>query len=279
MTLIGETNLTRITETLYSFILPRKVVTFNEIVQEATKIINNSASRKYIYDKYVTSLIKTGRLEAIRKGLYTVLSPFEQEKKYEPDKLLIASKIRKEYYLGFHTALEYYGSAYSSFGEVYVCTKPRNRFDPFSYRRFAFKQVAVKDVISQVLEKPYGRSFLKVSSKERTFLECVARPQYAGGWEECIKSLENLSGIDADQLISLTLKQKGKSIPSRVGYVLELLKTRSPFYEHISDNLLNKSETKIRDPPQYLVSGQKGTLNRKWNLCIPEKFDEKLRGI
>ena len=271
--------MTKKTEILYNALLPLKVVTFNDIVQEAAKITDESTSRKYIYDKYVNWLIKKGRLVAIRKGIFLVVFPTEQDEKYELDKLLIASKIRKEYYLGFHTALEYYGSAYSVFNEAYVCTKPRHRFNSFSYRHFTFKHVAVKDVSSQVFEKPYGRNFLKVSSKERTFIECVDRPQYVGGWEECIKSLENLSGIDAEQLISLTLKQKGKSLPSRVGYMLELLKNSSPFYEHITDSMLNKIEAKTRDPPQYLVSGQKSTLNRRWNLCIPEDFEEKLRGI
>jgi predicted transcriptional regulator of viral defense system len=267
------------TETLYSALLPLKVVTFNEIVQEATKVIEGSANRRYIYRRYVVRLIETGKLEAIRKGLFVVLSPTEQNEKYELDKLLIASKIRKEYYLGFHTALEYYGSAYSVFNEAYVCTKSENRFDSFSYKRFTFKQVAVKDTTSQVVEKPYGKNILKVSSKERTFIECVDRPEYVGGWEECIKSLENLSGIDEEQLLSLTLKQKGRRLLSRVGYVLELLKNRSPFYEHISDNTLNEIEMKTRGSPKYLVNGQKAALNRRWNLCIPEGFEEKLRGI
>jgi predicted transcriptional regulator of viral defense system len=271
-------NLTKITD-LYNSLLPMKVVTFNEIVQEATNIVEDSYSSKYIYDKYVTQLLKTGRLDAIRKGLYAVLSPLEQDEKYEPDKFLIASKIREDYFLGFHTALEYYGSAYSAFNEVYVCTTSRNRFNPFSYKRFTFKRVEVKDTTSQVLNKHYGKNFLRVSSKERTFIECVDKPQYAGGWEECIKSLENLSGIDEEQLLSLTLKQKGKRLLSRVGYVLELLKKRSPFYEHISDDTLNEIEMKTKGSPKYLVKGQKAALNRRWNLWTPEGFEEKLRDV
>jgi predicted transcriptional regulator of viral defense system len=271
-------NLTKTTD-LYNSLLSLKVATFNEIAQEATNIVGGSHDSKYIYDKYVTQLLKTGRLEAIRKGLYTVLSPLEQDEKYEPDKFLIASKIREDYFLGFHTALEYYGSAYSAFNEVYVCTTPRNRFNPFSYKRFTFKRVEVKDTTSQIIEKPYGRSFLKVSSKERTFIECVDKPQYAGGWEECIKSLENLSGIDEEQLLSLTLKQKGRRLPSRIGFVLELLKNRSPFYEHISENTLNEIEMKTRDSPKYLVNGQKAGLNKRWNLWIPIGFEEILRDV
>lgn len=271
--------MTNKTETLYSALLPLKVVTFNEIVQEATKVIEGSASRSYIYRRYVVRLIETGKLEAIRKGLYIVLSPTEQDEKYELDKLLIASKIRREYYLGFHTALEYYGSAYSVFNEAYVCTKSEHRFDSFSFKRFTFKHVAAKDTTCQVVEKLYGKHILKVSSKERTFIECIDRPEYVGGWEECIKSLENLSGIDEEQLLSLTLKQTGKRLLSRVGFVLELLKNRSPFFEHISDNTLNEIEMKTRDSPQYLANGQKKAFNRRWNLWIPQGFEEQLRDV
>ena len=137
-----------------------------------------------------------------------MLSPFEKPEKHETDKLLIASKIRKEYYLGFHTALEYYGSAYSTFNEAYVCVQARDRFDQFNYGRFTFKPVFTKDTVSQVVEKPYGSSLIRVSSKERTFIECIDRVQYAGGWEECTKSLAQLGGIDFEKLVTLAFNQK-----------------------------------------------------------------------
>lgn len=267
------------TEALYNALLFKRIVSFDDIVQQSSKIIEGSANRKYIYRKYIKRLVENGKLEAIRKGLYAVLSPLEKTEKYEPDKLLIASKIRKEYYLGFHTALEYYGCAYSAFNEAYICVLAKDRFDPFSYRRFIFKPLFVKDVTSQVVEKPYGNSILKVSSKERTFIECIDRVQYAGGWEECIKSLENLSGIDIGKLINLTLSRERKSLFGRIGYVLELLRNRSPFYEHVNDSVLNKVITEIEGQPQYLVRGKKGSLNKRWNLYIPDGFEEELRGI
>jgi predicted transcriptional regulator of viral defense system len=118
-----------------------------------------------------------------------------------------------------------------------------------------------------------------VSSKERTFIECIDRVQYAGGWEECIKSLENLRGLDVEELISLTLQQGKKGLPRRIGFTVDLLRTRSPFYEHINDTALSKMEIEISGPPRYLVRGKKGSLNRRWNLYIPEAFEEQLRGI
>jgi predicted transcriptional regulator of viral defense system len=120
---------------------------------------------------------------------------------------------------------------------------------------------------------------LRVSRKERTFIECIDRVQYAGGWEECVKSLEDLRGLNVEKLISLTLHQGKIGLPRRIGFILDILRKRSPFYEHVTDTTLTKMEIEIKGSPQYLVRGKKGSLNRRWNLYIPEAFEEQLRGI
>jgi hypothetical protein len=38
-------------------------------------------------------------------------------------------------------------------------------------------------------------------------------------------------------------------------------------------------EVEIKGSPKYLIRGKKGGLNRRWNLYIPEVFEEQLRGI
>jgi predicted transcriptional regulator of viral defense system len=269
----------RKTEELYTSLLPMRIVSFDDIVQSTSKIAATSANRRYIYRKYVKRLVETGKLQPIRKGLYAVLSPFEKPEKHETDKLLIASKIRKEYYLGFHTALEYYGSAYSTFNEAYVCVKPKDRFDLFHYGRFTFKPVFTKNTASHTVEKPYGPSIIRVSSKERTFIECIDRVEYAGGWEECTKSLAELSGIDFEKLMTLTFNQKKQILLRQVGYFLDHLKNTSPFYEHVSQDLLEKLRTRVKGSPQYLIRGESGELNARWRLYIPEDFEEKLKEI
>jgi len=267
------------TEALYNALLPMKIVSFDDIVEKALNIIGSDQSRKYIYRKYVDRLIKMGKLQPIRKELYAVISPLETPEKHEVDKLLIASKIRQNYYLGFHTALEYYGCAQSLINEAYICIQAKDRFTQFHYKRFNFKPVFVKDTTTEILQKPYHQTMLKISSKERTFIECIDRIQYAGGWEECIKSLEGLSGLNFEKLLNLTQKQRKISLKRRIGYVLELLKNTSPFYEHLNEKLLNKIAEQTKGPPQYLIRGRKGPLNKRWNLYIPEEFEEELRGI
>jgi predicted transcriptional regulator of viral defense system len=256
-----------------------RIVSFDDIVRSASRITATSPNRRYVYRKYVKKLVDTGKLQPIRKGLYAVLSPLEKPEKHETDKLLIASKIRKEYYLGFHTALEYYGSAYSTFNEAYVCVKPKDRFDPFHYGRFTFKPVFTKDTASHTFEKSYAQSTIRVSSKERTFIECIDRVEYAGGWEECIKSLAELGGINFEKLITLTFDQKKQTLLRQVGYFLEYFKSTSPFYEHVNQDLLEKLRTRVQGSPQYLIRGEPGELNARWLLYIPEDFEEKLKEI
>lgn len=268
------------TETLYNALLPMKVVSFNDIAKKASSIIEAAPNRKYIYRKYVKRLIQSGKLQRIRKGLYIVLSPLEEQEGPITDKLLIASKIRDKYYIGFHTALEFYGCASSFYNEAYICVKAKDRFDPFQYKRFSFKPVFVEDVTQEVEEKRYQGSIIKVSSKERTFIECIDRVQYAGGWEESIKSLEGLRGLNMEKLLDLLYyRYRNDILFRRVGYVLELLKRRSPFYEHVNDHLLTELEKKITGPPRYLQYQEKGPLNKRWKLYIPKDFEEKLRVI
>jgi predicted transcriptional regulator of viral defense system len=267
------------TEALYNALLPMKIVNFDDIIKEALNIIEANQGRRYIYRKYVDRLIKRGKLQPIRKELYAVVSPLEKPEEHEVDKLLIASKIRQRYYLGYHTALEYYGCANSLLNEAYVCIQAKDRFDQFHHKRFTFKPVFVKNTTSDVIKKPYYKTLLRVSSKERTFIECLDRVQYAGGWEECIKSLEGLSELHFGKLLNLTLRQGRASLARQIGYVLELLKNRSSFYEHLNEKSLDKLAKKTRGLPRYLIRGKRGPLNKKWNLYIPEDFEENLRGI
>lgn len=267
------------TEELYSVLLSMKVVSFDEIVEKAKSIIEAVPSRRYIYRKYVDRLIKKRKLQRVRRGLYIVLSPIEKPETHVVDKLLIASKIRNDYYLGFHTALEFYGCAHSFYNEAYICVKMKDRFDSFQYKRLRFRPVFVEDTDLEVEEKRYQENLLRISSKEKTFLECIDRVQYAGGWEECLKSLEGFRGLDFEKLVSLLHKYERDILFRRVGYILELLKKHSPFYEHLNEHLLNEIEKQITGPPRYLISREKGPLNKRWNLYLSRDFEEILRGI
>lgn len=265
-------------DALYETLLPMKVATFDEIAQKASAIIDATPNRRYIYRKYVTKLIQDHKLRRIRKELYLVLSPLEKPETYIPDKILIAAKVKRDYYLGYHTALEYYGCAQSLWNETYVCVKSENRFDAFTYKRLSFKPVFTKDITTEIQQKSYTNTAIRVSSKERTLIECAARTQYAGGWEEAIKSLEGLGGLNIQKLTTLLPKQSQMTI-RKTGYALGLLRKRSQFYEHVDDRALDAIRKLVTGSPQYLIHGEGGAINKEWKLYVPRNFEERLRSV
>lgn len=267
------------TERLYSTLLAQKVVSFDEIVETAQGILGKDVDRRYVYRKYVDRLVDKGKLHRVRRGVYVVLSPIEEIEEHVVDKLLIASKIRDRYFLGFHTALKFYGCSYSHYNEVYICIREGDRFDPFEFQRVKFRPVFVKDLDTGVEEKMYEKNILRVSSKERTFIDCIDRVDYAGGWEESLKSLVGLGGLDFKKILHLVLEYEKEILYRRVGYILELLKEYSQFYEHLDESFLDELEKHVTDRPRYLIQGKSGSLNQRWNLYVPDDFEEILRGI
>ena len=55
-----------------------------------------------------------GRLLRVRRGLYAVVPVGSDPENYQVDPYLIASKMADDAVLGYHTALQFYGKAYSS---------------------------------------------------------------------------------------------------------------------------------------------------------------------
>jgi predicted transcriptional regulator of viral defense system len=263
---------------LYKKLLEKKVVTSREIEKAALEITELTLSpaliSKYIYGEYTAKLLAEGKLQKIRKGLYAVLSPLEEPEKHISDKFIIASKIRDRYYLGFHSALEFYGCAYSHYTEVYITILPKYRFSPFKYQNLNFKPIFTKEISFGIETKKYRTTEVKVSSKERTLVDCVDRPDYAGGWEECLKSLSILSGLDFGKIIDILDMYNKKSLYAKVGFVLELLREQSVFYEHLGDETLNKIKAHKPKTPKYLERSISSTLNKDWNLYVPAVFVE-----
>lgn len=271
-------NMTKL-ELLYQELLKKEVMRYKEIENIATDILNRPLSSHYLYNEYINKLRRKNKLLHPMRGIYAAVPPTKiNDESFQPDKILIASKIKQEYYLGHHTALEVYGTAYSAYNTVYVVIPVEKRF-----RKFQFKNITYRPVYSSypnvgVNVRTHKNHHIRVSSPSRTFIDCIDKPEYAGGWEECLKSLESLSGISSKDLKNL-LGTLGKDMLFRkTGFVLSVL-SNSPYYEGILDDLYDFLESHIGKSPMYLIEGKESRLNQKWNLYVPTDFHTILRGV
>jgi len=63
-----------------------------------------------------------------------------------------------------------------------------------------------------------------------------------------------------------------KCLYAKVGFMLELLREQSVFYEHLNDKTLKKIKAHKPKTPKYIEKSVDSTSNRDWNLYIPAVF-------
>jgi predicted transcriptional regulator of viral defense system len=255
----------------------KHVIATSELVAQVTEILGSEQENGYVYKKFIYPLLKKKYLTRIRRNLYHVTPPGYRDSIV--DRFTVASQIKQSYYIGFHAALEFYGVAYSYRNRVHVGVKPRNRFDEFSYQNTTYVPFLTNDVETGVLHQSHRGNDVRVCSKERLFIECVKYPDHVGGWEEVLKSLQGLGGIDFDTLLDYLFLAENQSLLRRVGLVLEMLKGESLYYKHLEDSTVEEIRKRVEGNERYLEKGKIGALNKKWKLYISDDFEQYLRGV
>ncbi|MBC8273777.1 MAG: hypothetical protein H8E40_02245 [Chloroflexi bacterium] len=253
-----------------------QVVTTHELVAQVTEILGSEQENGYVYKKFFYSLLRKKYLVRIRRNLYHVTTPGYRDKIV--DRFAVASQIRQRYYIGFHAALEFYGVAYSYRNRVLIGVKPMNRFDEFMYQNTTYAPFLTNDVETGVLHQSHRGRNIMVCSKERLFIECLKYPNRVGGWEEMLKSLQGLGGIDFDTVLDYLFITGNQSLLRRVGLVLELLREESLYYRHLEDSVIDEIQNRVKGNERYLEKGKNGALNKKWKLYVSNDFEQYLRG-
>ncbi len=111
------------------------------------------------------------------------------------------------------------------------------------------------------------RLLLRYTDLERTMIDIVTRPFYAGGVAEVAKAFENAKGRLAVNKMSAMLKKMGFGYPyhQAIGYYLE----RAGYKASLVD--IFRRQPMLRD--FYLTHGlDKTTYCREWRLHVPEGF-------
>ena len=267
------------TEQIYYQMLEREVVTLDEVVRIAHKVLHRRVSRTYVTNEFLTRLRRDGKVRSIRRGLYHVVIPFGQPK--SPDLFLIASKVSPSGFLGYHTALEFYGSAHSLFyNESYVCVSEGNRFRPFSFSGVRLRPVVVHDNETGIVKTSHRRINIRVSSRERALVECIDRPEYCGGWEEVLNSLMKLEGLRFRVIRQLLLERMNQFLLRQVGVILEILREASPLIrDAINDRQLSRLAEYVQGPSRYFFRSKANTpyyrgrrsltFNERWRMHVP----------
>jgi predicted transcriptional regulator of viral defense system len=245
-------------------------------VEELDHFLSEKGSGKSSTRKaLLTYYRKKGRIVPVRRGLYAVV-PFGSSPDSCPvDMYLLAAKMTGDAVLGYHTALEFHGKAYSVYNRLHYLSARRSL--PVVFRNYEFIRVSMPQQLLVKGQEMFGvfhqkrsGSELRVTGLERTLVDVLDRPDLTGSWEEIWRSLESIEFFDIEQVIKYVLLLENSTTAAKVGFFLE---------QHREDLLLDdvhlKPLQRLRPrQPHYLKRTKRkgGCWVKKWNLMVPDEI-------
>lgn len=260
---------------LNGFLSNRGIFTSKELDQYlASQGSANKSTRHNILAYYQAN----GRIIQVRRGLYYMTPEGASSEKNPCDPYLIASKMKEDAVLGYHTALELHGKAHSVFFHFYYLTQFRSPL--FKFRGSTFKAVTVPLVLRKKDKEMFGvvshsrmGGEIRVTNFERTLVDVLDRPELAGGWEEVWRSLESIEFFDLDQVLEYVELLEKSVVAGKVGFFLEQHKESLM----VDDKYLDKLQKLAPKQPYYLNDRHQGEGHflKKWNLIVSEEVFNK----
>ena len=238
---------------------------------EELRLVNQNQRPASVYNN-LKYYMKKGRVRIIKPGLYYVLPAGRNAEKYHTDSIHLASRLRKDSVLAFHTALDIMGYGHSLFHKFYYYSKMRMR--KFFFNEDEFICIKVPESLRKkkmemfgVEEIAYKNLPVQCTNRERTFIDCLNRPEYCGGIEELYRCIEKYPYVSFDEIIKYLDRFEKKVLYAKVGFFLQ--QHRDQFY--VDDNILNDLKKHITSSIVYFDHNRRsGKLIKEWNLVVPE---------
>lgn len=189
-------------------------------------------SSKSALKELLSDMAKRGLLMRLKKGLYYII-PFEKDpESFMPDWHLIADHLVKgaDHYIGYYSALQIHN----------LITQPSLKEQIVVAKQIRPSKIKIKDVDFQFIyhnekhffgaKKIWIDSFNKVlcSDLEKTFIDCLFKPDYAGGIVEIARAIyTSKDKIKFNKLLEYAENFKSQAVIKRLGFLLETLEIKT----------------------------------------------------
>ncbi len=218
-------------------------------------------------------LAKANLVRRVKRGLYALLPPTDWRDRtgYAVNWYATAAELVRgdPYFLAYYTAMEIHQMTQHPLRTVVVATTGRRRGTQVGPVRFRFVTLAEKRLFGFEHRRIEGGWNVAVADLERTFIDCVDRPDLCGGLEEVFHGFDRRHGdLNRDRLIRYLLQFGEPAAVKRVGFLLEAV-------GHADPPLLWELERLARRQDRYLPltknrPHQGGQKNRRWGLVVGE---------
>ena len=186
----------------------------------------------------LSDMVKRGLLMRLKKGLYFII-PYEKEpENFMPDWHLLALPLTKgtEHYIGYYSALQIHN----------LITQPSLKEQIVVAKQMRPSTLTIKDIDFQFIyhnekhffgfKKIWIDSFHKVlcSDLEKTFIDCLFKPDYAGGMVEIARAIyTSRDKIKFNKLLEYAEQFQSQAVIKRLGFVIEILNIETNILEQL----------------------------------------------
>ncbi len=245
-------------------------------LKEALEILsdrNNTTVRKLLSD-----MTKRGVIMRIKEGLYHRI-PYEQESdQFLPNWHLTADAMAhpKEYYIGFYSALDIHGliTQPSMVEQVVTHEQVKPKIQQVKNVRFEFITLNKSRFFGY--KKYWIDDFQKVncSDLEKTFLDCLYKPEDAGGITEITKALyKGREKLQSTKFQLYLEKFSSQAVYKRLGFIIDTLDLFPELQKFITKKI-SPSYASL-DPSL----DKHGVYNSKWSIIDNIDFKTGLDSI
>jgi len=170
-------------------------------------------------------LARKGRLQRIQRGRYLLVPEMAgTELRWAESPWVIVPHLIDVYYVGFWTAMNYWGMTEQIPYTVFVATTRRKNSLKFGSQKFEFVTLSQKKFFGFVEEKASETETFSISSREKTIVDGLMHPGYCGGMPEVAKAMWNARDDVSWPAVLEMSKRVGVSVVlRRLGYLLDIL--------------------------------------------------------
>ena len=177
----------------------------------------------------LSDMTRRGLLMRLKDGLFYIIPYEEDAGSFVPDWHLIAGCLVSgvaEHYIGYYSALQIHNliTQPSLKEQIVVSKQIRPSEIKIKNVRFQFVYHNEKHFFGQ--RKIWIDNFNKVSCSdlEKTFIDCLFKPEYAGGIVETARAIYvSRDKINFDKLLDYAVKFDSQAVVKRLGFLLETL--------------------------------------------------------
>ncbi len=224
--------------------------------------------------------VERGWAERVMRGVY--VSRFGLFATRNPDSLVLASKLGSDVVISHASALVALGLSHNVLRRVTFSSAARpfrRTYGAYEYVRLKMPQgMAKESVLSRhTLARHIDGEPVRVTTRERTLVDCLADPRWGGGLEMLLRSVGAVPSWRLDDVLDYLDLLGSPTVVARTAWVLSLGSSQW----RLEDDALQALRDRIGTGPYYLGDRERAArFVAHWRLYVPAdvEVEEWLNG-